>query len=183
MSVKYKDQIGSLETAVGGGTTWTWAQYRTTGIAGPVLLKNDLFSKVIQINHDKARGLVIPSVHLHYVPLGAVTGNVSISYSWGWFNHNTEIPATLPNTSGSPTTWEVLGTDQFKLKVKGLLFNVTPPANEDYSSFLLVTFQRANGTPDTYTGNLHIMGVDAHIPVDRDGSVYEYSDTPPGGEP
>ena len=70
-------------------------------------------------------------------------------------------------------------TDNLTIQ-SGTNITILSPTNEGYSSILMVRSIRTNGGADTYPGGLVLVYMDAHMPVDRQGSVFEYSDSPPG---
>lgn len=175
----HDDQQGILGTALTGVTTFAPKQIRTTGIVLPHVTSGDVFSMVFQWSHRKKLGSNIDSVHLHFIPIASKNGNIAFTYAWGWFNHGTEIPDTLPNT-GTVADIALLTTDQYKLKLSPLITNLAHPGTESYSDILLVKLVAAapaGGTNWWTTGNeIAISYMDAHYIVDRNGSGNEATD-------
>ena len=199
-NIYYDDMAGTIVTAVSGATTWS-NYYLRGGIASsnlpacPHIYGGDVFGMTFQMTHRKALYQPIRSVHMHWMPAGTAasnganapadgTYNIRINFAWGWFNRWDTIPTTLPNATGSPVDIPITvggASDMmWKLQINGLISNLAAPANEGYSSILLVRCSRESGGADTYPGGLALLSMDAHIPIDRQGSVYEYSDYPPG---
>jgi len=166
----YTDSFGFLRTALTGVTQWTDVQLRTTGIVLPSIARNDIFSYNVQFPHAKKLASNIADFHIHFVPIPAtaISGDVVIDYSWGWYSINDVIPDTLPNTGTK--TISLVGDDQYKHKIAEIVTNMAHPATEGYSSFFLIKLQRKSGAPDTYTGNIAILGADCHYIADRVGS-------------
>lgn len=176
----YHDDIqGVLGTALAGVTTWTPAQYRNTGMVLNEVQKGDIFTMIFQMPHRKGLSINLDDVHLHYIPIASVNGNIAFSYAWGWYNIGDTIPDVLPNT-GTTADIALLTTDQYKLKLSSLISNLTYPASEGYSSILLVKITcvaPAAGTDWWGASNkLAIAYMDAHYPVNRYGSYNTASD-------
>lgn len=186
-NIYYDDIIGNLVTATGGGATWTNRYLRASSDfpAYPHIATGDIFAMTFQMPHRKTLNLPAPSVHLHIVPAGVAGatstptfGNMRLDWGWGWYNYGDEITGTaLPNTG--TTNIDVQSGAFFKMMIYNLITNLQPPANEGYSDILMVKCTR-NSTGNVYTGDFALVYMDAHIPVDRQGSTYEYSDVPPG---
>lgn len=175
---KYFDDIqGMLQTALSGVTAYTYRQYRNTGMVYPHIAQSDIFSMTYQFSHRKKLGENVESVHIHYIPIASANGDILIEYAWGWYNYEDTIPDTLPNTGSKIIS--LVTTDQYKLKITPLIEDITPPAEEDYSSILMVRLTRATpaGTNWGASNEIALVYLDAHMPVDRYGSYYEYSDT------
>jgi len=173
--VSYDDVQGIVGTALTGANQWTTRQYRNTGLVFPFLANADFFTQIIQMPHRKKLGAPVESVHLHWITTAAVTGTVIWDFNWGFYNENgaDPIPDVLPN-AGS-VTWNISAADQFLPKVDTLISDIPAPVNEEYSAILLVRVARNGGT----FGNNNEIGiryVDAHVPVDRFGSINEFSD-------
>ena len=198
-NIYYDNILGNLVTAVSGAATWSNFYLRGTNQlpAYPHIYKSDLFAMTFQMPHRKTLYQPIKSVHLHWIAGGTSsssgatapadgTYNIQLSFTWGWYNRLDIIPATLPNSTGSPVDIPVTVTggavDMWKMQITNLISNLTltNPASEGYSSILMVRCIRTNGGADTYPAGLVLVYMDAHVPVDRQGSVYEYSDYPPG---
>jgi hypothetical protein len=174
-SHKYHDDIqGILQTALAGVTTYTPRQYRSTGIVMPHIARDDVFSMVFQMPHRKSLGTPIDSVHLHFIPIAAAAGDIQISYAWGWYNHNDEIPASLPNTNTITIT--LASADQYKQKINTIITNLSAPTNEVYSSILYVKLIRLSAGDTWGTGEIALAYMDAHFLSDRFGSYNETTD-------
>lgn len=168
---RYDDTITlPAQTALVGVTQWTLRQIRTTGIVAPHIADSDIFSVAVQMPHRKQQKVPIKSLHIHYIPVAAVTGNIVLNYEYGFYNGSGQIPDTLPNTGN--VTINLVGSDQYKIKYDAILSNIQVP-NETYSNILLVKVTRASST---YSGEIALVSYDCHIPVDRLGSVSETSD-------
>jgi hypothetical protein len=176
----HDDIQGILGTALTGVTAFTPKQIRTTGIVMPHVTSGDVFSMIFQMPHRKKLGSRLDSVHLHYIPIVAKDGDIAFTYAWGWYNHDTVIPDTLPNTGTVPDI-TLATTDQYKLKLSFMIQNLTHPGTESYSDILLVKLTAAapaDGTNWWTTGNeIAIAYMDAHYITDRNGSLTEASDT------
>ena len=176
---RYHDDIqGILQTATAGVTAYTMRQYRNTGIVMPHVAQGDVWAMIFQFSHRKQLETVCDSVHLHYIPIAAANGDIQINYEWGWYNPNdgSIIPDTLPNTGSKVITLST--TDQYKLKISGLINNLQYPDSEDYSSLLFVKCTRVapSGTNWGAINEFAIGYMDAHFSVTRFGSYNEYSD-------
>lgn len=180
----HDDIQGVLGTALVGVTTWTPAQYRSTGIVLNNVTSGDVFTMVFQMPHRKKLGTIIDSVHLHYIPLAAVAGDIAFTYAWGWYNHDDVIPNTLPNTGTVPDITLAAG-DQYKQKINILISNLALPVSgtDVYSSILYCKFTAAAPADGTNwwssggTNSIAIAYMDAHYITDRNGSLNETSDT------
>ena len=173
----HDDMRGQLGTALAGGTSFTPRLYRNTGIAFPHIANTDVLTFNCQIYHRKKMGTNADSFHIHYIPIGSANGTIIFDYAWGWWNVNTEIPDTLPNTGSAELT--LATTDQYKYKIFPFFTNFAPPPSEGYGSYLLVRIARNGGTwsPAGVNANeLAILDADAHVIVDRAGSLFEASD-------
>ena len=177
----HDDIQGILGTALVGVTTWTPAQYRSTGIVMNNIQSGDVFSMVFQMPHRKKLGSNLDSVHLHYIPNSSANGNIAFTYSWGWYGHGDTVPSTLPNT-GTTSNIALLTTDQYKLKLSSLLTNIAHPGTEGYSDILFVKFVAAAPSSGTNwwseggTNTIAIVYMDAHYITDRNGSLNEATD-------
>lgn len=177
---KHDDMKDFITTALTGGTAFTNRLYRSIGIAFPFMANNDVLGFNSQIYHRKKMGSNADSFHIHYIPMGSADGTVLIDYTWGWWNVGSEIPSTLPNSGTATLT--LATTDQYKYKIFSIIENIAPPADEDYGSFFLCRIVRNGGTwsPAGVNANeLCILDADLHVPIDRNGYLYEFSDTTP----
>jgi len=146
----YDDIQGNLQSALVGATSYTFRQYRSTGLVYPHIAENDIFSMTFQLPHRKKLLTNLDSVHLHLIPIASANGNVKINYSWGWYNRETTIPDTLPNSSSQSIAF-VTG-DQYKLKITNLVANCAYPEGEAYSSILMIKCQRVAPDSDNWGG-------------------------------
>lgn len=175
--VAHDDMKGYITTALSGGSQYTTRLYRNIGIAFPFMANADVLGFNSQIYHRKQMGQPADSFHIHYIPMGSANGTIVFDVAWGWWNVNTAIPGTLPNTTTATLT--LASTDQYIYKIFGLISNIPPPANEGYGSYFLCRITRNGGTwnPAGVNANeLCILDADLHVPVDRNGSQYQYSD-------
>ena len=184
----HKDSFGTLQSILTGGGTWTPRLYRSTQMVLPHVAKSDVFSYLTQLNHDKTLGVGLDGFHIHFKPIGAVTGGevVAIDYAWGRFTEGDVVPATLPNTGTAYITLEV--GDQYKTKIKNIISSteiipplvavstISPPAGEGYSSEFWIVCTRRNDAADTYASEIALTFGDVHYPTTHLGSYYEYSD-------
>ncbi len=169
----HKDSFGFLGTATVGVTTWTPAQFRSTGVVLNEIAKGDVFSYNIQLNHDKKLQTALDGFHIHFIPMTNNTGNVNITYSWGIYHMGDTIPDTLPN---SATINIPIAAQQYKHLLGSVIQAMTIPGTETYSSFVLVKCVRNNDANDTFTGNIALLGADVHYVTDRQGSLNESTD-------
>lgn len=169
---RYNDMISHpAQTALTGVTQWTLRQIRTTGIVAPHLADKDVFSVMIQMQHMKQPGTPIKSFHIHYMPVASANGTIVFEYAWGFYNINSVIPDTLPNTG--TITLTLATTDQYKHKIFNILEDI-PVGSETYSSMLIIKVTRNGGT--WAANEIALLSHDAHILIDRLGSVNETSD-------
>lgn len=170
---RYDDQISHpAQTALTGVTQWTLRQIRSTGIVVPHLADADVFSVSVQMPHRKQQGSAIKSFHIHYMPVASANGTIIFDYSWGFFNADSAIPSTLPNTGSITLT--LATTDQYKHKIFTLISDLLV-GSETYSGMLLVKIARNGGTWGA-SNEIALLSHDCHILIDRLGSVSETSD-------
>lgn len=185
-NIRYVDQIGYYQSSSGGSALGN-VQYRDTDFK--MLFFNGGDTEIsywtFQFNHNKALNLPVKSIHIHCIPLEAPAGGsdfieFQVKYFWN-AGYMTEIPLASGWTTVSPNvTTEITSDMQYKHMIYNLATDIPAPANEGYSSVLLVNVTRLGaGLFDDY-GDLGLLYVDCHYPTDRDGSIYEYSDVPPG---
>lgn len=175
----HDDIQGILGTALTGAAQWTPTTYRNTGIVFNEITSGDYFTMVFQFPHRKKLSSNVDSIHLHYIPKAAVSGNIAFTYSWGWYNHHDVIPDTLPNT-GTTSDIAILNTDQYKQQISTLVPNITFPVGEVYSSILYCRFvavaPAAGVNYWTVANRIALVYMDAHYITDRDGSYNETTD-------
>jgi len=172
----HKDSFGVLQTALSGVTQWTLRAMRSTKIVLPHIAKGDAFTYKAQINHDKKLATNADGFHIHFFPIGAVTGGevIAIDYAWTWLTNQDIFPATLPNTGTALIT--LIAGDQYKYKIEQIVTNLTYPTGEDYSSEFYIELTRRNDAQDTYAGEFALSDGDAHYPVNHLGSYQEFTD-------
>jgi len=184
----HRDSFGTLQSVLTGAGTWTLRLFRNTKIALPHIAKNDVFTYITQINHDKILNAPLDGFHIHFKPVGEVTAGqvIAIDYAWGWFTEGDIVPDTLPNTGTAYIT--LAGTDRYKTKIKNLVSTteiipplavvsaMNAPAGEDYSSEFWIACTRRNDAADTYPGEFALTFADAHYPSDKIGSYNEVND-------
>lgn len=177
----HDDMQGILGTALVGVTTWTPAQYRSTGVVMNNIQSGDVFSMVFQMSHRKKLSTYLDSIHIHYIVNSSANGDIAFTYAWGWYNMGDTIPSTLPNT-GTVADITLATTDQYKFKYNNLITNLAPPTSEGYSSILLCKFVAAapadgtNWWSEGGTNTIALAYMDAHYIVDRNGSLNEGTD-------
>jgi hypothetical protein len=180
----YDDMQGQVMTAPTGASQWATAQIGSTGFfinwlqAG----QNDFFQQNIQMTHKKKLGAVLSDFHIHYV-LSAAPSNgntIKLSYAYTWINIGSAIPAIASwITTNSPKTITFTGAETANTHyVADILNNIAAPANETYSSVLLIKITRTSqgGGADTYAGNFGLLYTDGHIQQDRMGSYLYTTD-------
>lgn len=184
----HKDSFGTLQSVLLGASTWTLRLYRNTQIALPHIAKNDVFTYVAQLNHDKTLGSPLDGFHIHFIPVDAVAGGeiIAVDYAWGWYTNNDIVPDVLPNR-GTANIALVAG-DQYKTKIKNLISTteiipplvapsvMTPPVGEGYSSMFWISCTRRNDGTDTYASEIALVFGDVHYPTTHLGSYNEYTD-------
>lgn len=175
------DLLGSYSTGLTGATQWTEGAINDTGFIIPFLSNNsgDFFCVRAQSPHWRKQGVNAESIHLHWVNKTAYTANQTVVFDiyYTWVIPNTVIPA-LAGWQQATSVSLVLSTenlDAWTYGVDSLVTDFAPPSVEGYGVGLLFRVVRGNGT---YTGDLGIIWADAHVKKDRQGSLYEYSDTP-----
>jgi hypothetical protein len=141
---------------------------------------DDVAFLAFQFSHRKKLATNCDSVHIHtYLPSAPSAGNTVIfDYAYTWYNNMDTIPA-LSSWSVGRTTYTFTGSEaQYSTPYIPVVTNLTVPANEGYSSILLVKITRdSTGTgSDTYADDLGIMYFDAHFITDRKGSYNEATD-------
>lgn len=189
--ITYDDQQGAVGTALSGSAIWTVENYGTnTGITIPFFRhdQNDEATIQFQFSHKRKLQSLLTSVHIHYVGMANVSGNVFIRYRYTWSTDGDVVPIDTANWTKGFATIPILGTDQYKSGTYSIITNMIPPANEGYSSILWVQIIRVaqSSSSDTYstnktagataTANFGIRYLDAHTQVDRLGSKNEYND-------
>lgn len=184
----HRDAFGTMQSILLGASTWTLRLYRNTKMVLPHIAKNDIFSYIAQLNHDKVLNVGLDGFHIHFKPIGAVVGGevVAIDYAWGWYTEGDVVPDTLPNTGTAYIT--LSAGDQYKTKIKNLISatdiipplgtvtTISPPAGEDYSSEFWIVCQRRNDGADTYADEIALTFGDVHYPTNHLGSYNEYTD-------
>ena len=177
--VAHKDSFGFLTSVLVGGSTWTDRLLRGTKMAAPHIAKNDVFCYKAQINHDKILNENLDGFHVHIIPIGAVTGNVTafFDYAYSWLTNGDTFPNTLAVTGTCQI--DLVAGDQYKYLIKPLITYIAPPANEGYSSEIFLQFTRRNDGTDTYAGEFALIDGDVHYTANKVGSVSEFNDVVP----
>jgi hypothetical protein len=181
-NLRYDDMLGDIRTAPTGAAQWLTAQIGSTGFFINWLQsgQNDFAQQSFQMTHRKSLSAVIKSFHIHYLLSSVpVAGNtIKIEYAYTWINPNDQVPLIGNWTSGTKTITftgaEVALTNYYIAIVE----NIASPANEAYSSLLLIKLLRRSqgGGADSYGGNFGLLYTDLHIPCNRLGSLNESSD-------
>lgn len=169
----------------------TYEAYRNTGFWMSFMRHNqdDELHITLQMSHRKRKGVNMGDMHFHLVPMSVpvlgVSDHVYFTYEYTWFNVYGDIPDTGSWVSGTKT-WTVPVTGQYEHFVVDILEDIAPPANESYSSIMLLRVTREGTNPlDTYdvgkspgtaAANLGILSLDAHVQMDRQGSYHEFWD-------
>lgn len=174
---QHDDMLGRLETALAGASQWNVANINDTLFPLGWLRNNsnDFACMRIQSPHWRKQGVVLDSIHLHYVLQTAYTANQTILFNtyWTWIYPGQAVPA-LSGWNNVPSALSISTSKAaWYYGLFGLVENAAIPNPEGYGLYLLVRVVRGNGT---YTGELGILDVDAHAQKDRMGSVYEYTD-------
>jgi hypothetical protein len=172
----HKDSFGRLQSVLTGGSTWTLRLIRNTKVAVPHIAKNDVFTYIAQLNHDKKLDTNLDGFHIHFLPIGTVTAGqvIAIDYKWVWLTSGDVFPDTLPN-SGTATIYLATG-EQYKYLIKNIVANLTYPTGEDYSSELFIECTRRNDGQDTYPGEFALLDGDVHYKTNHLGSYNEFND-------
>jgi hypothetical protein len=181
-TIGYDDLYGDFTNATGVTALGT-ITIRDTGF--PILAfqnANDDFCYIkFQMSHEKVLGQNIKSCHAHvYLPSAPVAGNtIYWDYSYCYINNNSVIPALSSWTTGR-STYTFTGSEaQYSTIIIPVVSEIVPPANETYSSSLLIKITRdSTGVgSDTYNDDLGILNPpDIHIPQDKLGSFGEAFD-------
>ena len=184
MSVRFIDSLGNTQSASGSATARQTA-YRDTGFTLPGMALNDTLFLTFQLNHDKRLGDPIKSLHLHFIPTAADGGHVAFAVKYFWATYNAEIPADSGWTTVSPNPERAIAVaDQYKHRIITLASDLVAPTGEGYSSLLFASIKRVapagSSSYPTNAANILAAYADLHYPKDRDGSIFEYSDEPPG---
>jgi hypothetical protein len=180
MIAKYDDMLGVISSAAGGGTAWNFAALGDTGfLMGKLRTSGDIVQLRIQVPHRRKLGSNLSSIHLHVVLETAINENETVvldQMSYVWLKVGDAIPASASWTSISNFTFTAPagGHAAQTYLLWNIATNVAPPSNEGYGGMLLVKIRRTTGT--TYTGELGILDVDAHSPMDRMGSILDHTD-------
>jgi len=179
----HDDMLGRVRTAITGAVQATIAQIRDTGFLLEWLMPNadDYEQVTIQVPHRRKIGSLLDSLHIHYV-LDDTAPNegeeVWIDYAYCWISPGEAVPAIVDWSDGSAVlTFD--GTEgAHYYNVFSIETLISPPEDEGYGGMILLKMIRnSTGTPsDTYPGAFGVIDVDAHTPVDRLGSFYEFSD-------
>lgn len=171
----WRDLQGSVAEG-SGGAALTFAAFRDTPfkLASFRNAQNDELHMVYQMPHAWVPGTEIHP-HIHVVPLTDPAAEQVVRFDgyYVFVAHGSEVPALA--------SWTVLRAD-LTLQVGAVnkprivpLAVVTPPASSVESDMLLLYVKRSGSDAvDTYTGNLAVLSVDAHLQVQKMGTLTEF---------
>ena len=121
-----------------------------------------------QIPHKYAEGEDI-NFHVHIGNNSTTTGDVVLKFTWEWSN----IDGTYGGTTSETKTFSVDGVDG-KHQVFGFSTALSGTGKK-ISSIVLAQVERvADNAADTFTEDLHVIGVDYHVPHNTMGSRQEW---------
>lgn len=174
----HDDMLGEVRSAIAGGTVWSVEVITGTPFVIGALRNNssDMVQVKIQVHHRRELQSVLDSIHIHYALQAASNLNETIVFTgiYCWVQPGEAIPDTANWTamSGAGLTLNLGAAKPIRYYgIHSVETNISCPAEvEGYGGMLLVQITRGNGT---YVGNLAILDVDAHTPVDRFGSFNE----------
>lgn len=180
---RHDDMQGIMSTVTGGSALGTLA-IRDTGCTMLAFqnANDDIAVQVYQFSHRKKLNTNLDSVHLHYYLPSAPTAGQTLrfNYWWIWYNNGDVIPAIANWNTGDTVIHTFDGTEAaFSTGIVGIIRDLQHPENEQYSSLLRVKVIRdSTGVgSDTYNDDLGIDYFDVHYLVDKQGSIFEYTDT------
>lgn len=184
------DDIQCLVATVTSSSALGTLAIRDTGFSIPSFqnANDDIALCTFQMPHRKKLGSALDSIHIHYyLPSAPAAGQTLLfDYAYCWFKNFDTLGALAAATWVKGTqTVTFAGTEaQYSTGLVNVLPNAThatipAPANEDYSSILLIKITRnsTGGGSDTYPDDLGILYIDAHYITDRTGSASELNDT------
>lgn len=178
-AVAHDDMMGYITTGLANSHQYLEKEVRDTGFPIPHLRNNsgDYYCVYAQSFHRRKHNVNLDSIHMHIHLDQPYTAGQTIVWElyYNWVVPNTiHKPfaewTQLPNIVQTYTT----NLPQFWDTNYSLVVDVPFPNPEGYGATLLWRIVRGNGT---YTGNVGIYASDAHVPVNKDGSKYEFSDT------
>lgn len=127
----------------------------------------------IQFPHSWKGTAIFP--HIHWSPRSDPGGDMTVrwglEYTWAEYN------PTAPNTFPGPTTIYVDAPISAGSENKHLIASfgeITPSANQDGISSMMVCRLFRNSSNDTYTGDAGFLQFDIHYEKDTDGSREEF---------
>lgn len=175
-SVAWDDQQGDILSAAGAAALGlgTW---RDTGV--PVVefsgTQNDTLSIPFQMTHRWRRNTEV-RVHAHLAATTTPVANRNARFlvSYAWSHVGVELPAASGWTTPSPIDVPIPadGTKTHKQFLVSLC--ATTPTGSRESSFLIVKLTRqATDNADTYTDPIVLIGLDAHVQVEKPGTTTE----------
>ena len=180
---RHDDMLGIMSTVASGSALGTLA-IRDTGCTMLCFenANDDIAVQIYQFSHKKKLNTNLDSVHLHYyLPSQPGAGQtLRFNYWWTWYNNGEVIPAIGNWNTGATVVHTFTGTElAFSTGIITIISDLDYPANEAYSSILRVKVVRdSTGVgSDTYNDDLGIDYFDVHYIVDKQGSIFEYSDT------
>lgn len=175
----HDDMIGLISTGIAGANQWLVANFRDTLFPLKYLRNNssDFFCVEIQSPHWRQQGVLLDSIHIHYILDSAYTGGQTIVFDvyYTWLMPGQVVPALSGWNQATSISLipDAANLAQYTYLVDSLVTNFNPPDNEGYGIGMLIRLVRGNGT---YTGNIAITSADVHAVRDRAGSQSEYSD-------
>jgi len=177
------DDMQGIMTTVSGGSALGTLAIRDTACTMLAFqnANDDIAVQVYQFTHRKKLNTNLDSVHLHYFLPNKPNANdtVILQYAWVWYNNGAVIPAIANWNTGTKTHTFTGSEAQYSTGIINVITNLAHPENEQYSSLLRVKVTRdSTGVgSDTYNADLGIDYFDVHFIADRQGSIYEYTDT------
>lgn len=174
--VVWDDQQGDILSAAGAAalTLGTW---RDTGV--PVVefsgTQNDTLGIPFQMTHRwKKNSEVRVHAHLAATTAPASDKNARFLVSYAWSHVGAELPAAVGWTTPSPIDVPIPASGAKTHKQFIVPLCATTPTGSHESSFLLVKLTRqATDNADTYTDTIVLLGLDAHVQIEKAGTSSE----------
>ena len=174
----HDDMLGILGTGLTGANQWNVKNISDTLFPVGFLRNNSNDFAVVRIQspHWRKQGVVLDSIHMHYIldsaPTAGQTAVYDIYYTWlvpgqpasGLASWSSVLNVTK-TFSGTEASWHY--------GIFSLAVNIPPPVTEGYGLYLLCRIVRGNGT---YNREIGILDIDAHAQKDRLGSNNEFTD-------
>lgn len=175
----HDDMLGILSTGITGANQWNVKNINDTLYPIPFLRDNssDFACIRIQSPHWRKQGVVLDSIHIHYVldsaPGAGETAIFDVYYTWCYPGQ--AIPALTGWSLAETVTQTFAGTEPaWYYGLFSFVTNIPAPTTEGYGLYLLCRIVRGNGT---FAGEIGILDIDAHAQKDRLGSINEASDS------